>query len=652
MRRVTPAFFAIVLLCSASVSVLGQFQEPTAEELHMTSDPKAPGASAVYLYLEEKTDDAVHFHSYYARIKVLTEKGKELADVHIPYEHGQFQVSAIQGRTIHADGTIVPLTAKPSDLMAFRGGGHQYNEMTFSLPGVEVGSILEYRLQIRYSEDTVSSPVWRIQQACFVHKAHYFFNPAFNVGSQVVDKHGQIADGLMYSTRLRSNGQVTRDTLHRYILDVTDIPPLPSGDWLPPLNTIRESVIFYYTHANSGPEFWDSEGKFWARNADHFTAASGVIKKAAEDLVAHGDGDETKARKIYAAVMKVDNRDYAPMSGGSSKVRLNKDASGVWKQQSGTGDEIALLFVALARAAGLKAWPMQVVNRNRAEYEPTYLSTDQFDDYIAIVQIDGKDVYLDPGQKMCAFGALNWKHEIAKGFRMSDKGVSIEETPAGPPKAAGIERIADVTIDDHGAVSGTGRFVLSGQEALYWRQLAMLEDPGELSKDFSEYVGASLPDGVNGTLDKFDGLTAYESDLVATFKLSGVLGSFTGKRLILPGLLFEARGRHPFVEETREVPVDLHYATRENDEVTYHLPSGMSLDSMPKDPQIEWTSRIKLSMKVTQADTTVTIKRTFDRASALVDPSLYSTLRYIYQRISTADQQQIVMSRAADAGVN
>src|SRR5580658_2912327 len=160
MRRLSSMFFAIVLLASASVSVLGQFQEPTAEELHMTADPKAPGAAAVYLYLEEKTDDAVHFHSYYARIKVLTEKGKDLATIRVPYEHGPFQVAAIEGRTIHTDGSIVKLAAKPSDLMAYRGGGHQYNQMTFTLPSVEVGSILEYRLQIRYSEDTVSSPTW------------------------------------------------------------------------------------------------------------------------------------------------------------------------------------------------------------------------------------------------------------------------------------------------------------------------------------------------------------------------------------------------------------------------------------------------------------------------------------------------------------
>jgi hypothetical protein len=103
----------VVLLASTlfgATLLPAQFQPPSQQELQMTSDSKAPGASAVYLYVEEKTDDSGHYHYYYARVKVLTEKGKELATVRIPYEHGQVSVAAVFGRTIHADGTIVQMT--------------------------------------------------------------------------------------------------------------------------------------------------------------------------------------------------------------------------------------------------------------------------------------------------------------------------------------------------------------------------------------------------------------------------------------------------------------------------------------------------------------------------------------------------------------
>ena len=61
-----------------------KFQEPTKEELQMTSDPKAPGAEAVYLYRQEETDNNSHYVGEYARIKVLTEKGTEWATVEVP----------------------------------------------------------------------------------------------------------------------------------------------------------------------------------------------------------------------------------------------------------------------------------------------------------------------------------------------------------------------------------------------------------------------------------------------------------------------------------------------------------------------------------------------------------------------------------------
>ena len=49
--------------------------------------------------------------------------------------------------------------------------------MVFTLPSVEVGSILEYRLDIQYDDGIVSSPTWDVQQPYFVHKAHYMFTP-------------------------------------------------------------------------------------------------------------------------------------------------------------------------------------------------------------------------------------------------------------------------------------------------------------------------------------------------------------------------------------------------------------------------------------------------------------------------------------------
>ncbi|MGA2809469.1 MAG: DUF3857 and transglutaminase domain-containing protein, partial [Terracidiphilus sp.] len=368
----------LLLLVSAfPVLLSAQFQEPTSEELKMTADPKAPGASAVYLYREETTDDTLHYHSIYERIKVLTEKGKELATIRIPYEHGADKVTDIKGRTIHADGTVIPLSTKASDLVDVKTKDFQVNTMVFTLPSVEVGSILEYRLQIRYSDDTVSSPSWAVQQPYLVHKAHYFFRPGLTGGRTITDSRGMVLDRLMYGGMIDKGNKVVEDIKGSYTLDLSDIPAVPDEDWMPPLNTLKQRVEFYYTYAQSGSEFWQTEGKRWSKEAEEFSKPTGTLKKAAAEMVASGDSDEQKAAKIYAAVMKLDNSDFTRKKSDAErkkeKLKAIHNAEDVWKQQSGSSDDIALLYVALARAAGLKVWPMQVVNRNRAIFDSSFL---------------------------------------------------------------------------------------------------------------------------------------------------------------------------------------------------------------------------------------------------------------------------------------
>ena len=128
------ALLLFVRLASPAL-LLAQFQQPTPDELKMTDDPKAPGAAAVYLNVEEIANDPLHYQSFYARIKVLTEKGKELATVEVPHWQTTSKVTNIKARTIHADGTVIPLTGKPADLLIFKTKTKSWRE----LPGRQEG---------------------------------------------------------------------------------------------------------------------------------------------------------------------------------------------------------------------------------------------------------------------------------------------------------------------------------------------------------------------------------------------------------------------------------------------------------------------------------------------------------------------------------
>jgi len=631
-------------------SLQAQFQPPTQEELKMTAEPKAPGAAAIYLYQEETVDDNLHYHSYMARIKVLTEKGKELATVEIPYLRSNFTVTDIKGRTIHPDGAIIPLEIKPTDLVQAKGEGFQVNKKVFNLPSVEVGSILEYRWQLRYDDGHLSEPDWKIQGKYYVRKGHYSFVP-FKYLDRVTNGNGDSASKLMYTWRLPTSVQVIRDATGKYTLDISDIEATPEEDFMPPVATLLDQVTFYYTPYITKEEFWKHEGDHWSKEMDHFASESKGLKDAVAGIVAPGDSETVKASKLYDAVMALDNTDYTRRKSREELKREGlkpiKSAEDVWKQKSGSSDEIALLYLAMLRCAGIKAYAMSVSDQDRRIFNPYFMSLSQLDDVLVIAMIEGKETALDPGSRYVAFKQLDWHHTMTAGLRQSDKGTTFVQIPGNTYKEAATLRVADVMIAKDGTVTGTARISMNGPAAVHWRHVTLENDEDEVKKQFNEYCRGIMPDGVTADFDHFLGLGDYHSQLMGIVKLSGNMGTTTGKRVFLPGVFFESHSKHPFVaEEKRRTSVDMHYADIVQDDVTYHLPEEYTVESMPSNTQIPLTGKAGFVLKSTSDKNRVEVVRNLTRAFTFIEPDNYSSLREFYQKISTADQQQLVLTAA------
>ncbi len=643
MSRLKLAGLAVAgLAVTLSAPVWGQFQEPTKDELQMTADAKAPGANAVYLYLEDVQDDGNNTRTYYDRVKILTEKGEKLATVR--YSHSPNTKFEVEGRTIHKDGTIVPFTDQPADLVEFKAKGTQINSLVFTLPSAEVGCILEYRVKFKYSS-YAPYPDWMIQRDIFVRRGHYSYQTAHNSYY-----------GVSFSSRLGNDLKVADNKKGLYTLDVTDIVALPDEDWMPPANSYRWWVTFFFSDFASRDAYWEVAEKTWARFVLDFTEPTGILKKAVTEILSPGDTDTQKAQKIYAAVMKLENSDFTrektKVERKKEKIKDIHKAQDVWRDQGGSGDEIALLYVALARAAGLNVLPMKVVDRSRAVFDEGLLWSGQMDDYIAVAQLDGKQIFLDPGEKLCPFGLLDWKHALSQGFLLNDKPsvptATITSTPSVNYKASSIQRTADLTVDESGTLTGTVYIAFGGEEALYWRQLWLENDEIELRKQFNEWVKQHIPDGVNADFDHFLGVDDYNSMLVGTVRISGTLGTATGKRLFIPGLFFEAKSKPPFVaQDKRTLPVDLHFARSEEDDVTYRLPDGYRVESGPETKDISWAGRAVLKIKTTHEGNTVNVNRAFAFIYTILDPREYGALHDFYQKVAAADQQQIALEKNA-----
>jgi transglutaminase-like putative cysteine protease len=619
----------------------------------MTSDPKAPDAAAVFLNREEIVDDKTHFHRLYARIKILTEKGKEeYSDIEIPYEAGVSDIRAVEGRTIHADGTIVPFTGKPYSKELVKAGDVKIMEKVFSMPDVQVGSILEYRWELAYDDGRTIPPNWLIQQPIYVHQAHFHFVPFDMSGSRTVmvtDSLGKTnpANRLLYYHELPPGAEV-KEGLNGFDLAVNDIPPLPEEEYSPPLSSFSYRVIFYYSPAYTGEEYWKEEGKVWSKDVDRFANPSDVIRQAVAQIVAPTDTEDQKLQKIYNAVMQIENtrftREHSAAENKAAGLRV-KTAADIWTQKRGSDDEITRLFISMARAVGLKAYAMIVTERNRNLLNPYVLDWDQFEDEIAIVTVGGKERAFDPGQRYCEYGKLHWMHTQVVGVRQSDRGPEMAVTPKASYSDNAVGRIAELELGPDGSLKGVVRISMSGEEALRWRQEALRSDEAETKRDFENELQSRVADGVHVKMNHFLGLSDPASAFMAVVDVSGNMGTATGKRVFLPADFFETNVKLPFSGQKRESAVDLHYPYLAQDHITITLPPGMSVQSVPPALDIPFPKNAEYKVSYTAKDNTYEMVRLVGLVTAVYKQEDYPQLRDFYGKMGAQDQQQVILDR-------
>jgi len=636
-----------------------QWTAPTPEELSMTSQPEVPGASAVYLFREETTDDKLHMFSIYIRLKVLTERGKEYSNVELSFARGRdgsgFTIDDIQGRTIHPDGTIIPFTGKPYEKLIEKGQGLKVMAKVFTMPDVGIGSIIEYRYHLRYNDEYFQSPQWYIQSNLWTRKAHYLWRPIDLSASNIIltNARGQVSNSIAWASVLPSGTEVKRTNVpgsNQSLIDLNahDIPPAPDEDFMPPISSFTYRVLFYYTGYNNADDFWKNEGKFWAKTQDKFIGPGPAVNAAVKDLVTPSDTPDQKLRKIYAAVMKLENTRYTRQhSAAEEKAQGFKEvrnADDIWTRKRGSDDQLAALFVAMARAAGLKAYVGIVTNRDRNLFIKTYLTMSQLDDVIAVVNVNGKDQFFDPGTRFCPYGHLAWKHTFASGIRQADAGSDYFNTPGEPYTFSRTQRVANLTLSPQGEVTGTINMTYMGDPAIHWRLRSIEGDSASLEREIRTSVEHLMPAGIELKVASIDKLEDYEQPLVANIEVKGTLGSSTGKRVLLPGDIFEANAKPSFPHEKREIPVYFQYPHTTQDAVRIHFPKTLSVESLPASDKTAYEKSIAYNLSSESAASSFTVRRTYVLGEILFYPPQYANFRTFYSKMENKDQESVVLT--------
>jgi hypothetical protein len=394
--------------------------------------------------------------------------------------------------------------------------------------------------------------------------------------------------------------------------------------------------------------------QFWSKDLDRYIGSSSEIQSLVSEVCSPSDTSLEKAKKLYTLVQKFDNVDFSSPVPPPSAADTIPDGhvESVLAKKSGSSSEMAFLYLAFLRAAGVNARPERIASRDRHTFSPQILSTTQLDAVVIAVNVDGKEILVDPGEKMAPFQTLHWAHTGAGGIALDANGkVETVVTPFSPYTDNAIVRVGRIDLTAKGQAAGTIKIAFTGQEALRWRQLALHTSPENIRAQLDSILASQVPAGIQAHLDHFANLENPNAQLMAIVQISGTLATPAANHFSVPRLFFDSRETDPFpADASRTLPIDMHYAGEEQEQITYQLPAGFALEGAPQESKFNWATNATYIVRSRMDANSVTTTRVLAHAFTTLDPADYTGLRDFYQKAITADQQQLVLNAASAGG--
>jgi len=648
------AFLCVVMAFVPTPLRANGFQPVNPEELKMTSEPKAPGAPAIILFREVDRDDRglTAHEDVYLRIKILTEEGRKYGDIEIPFLREQGDVINVHGRTIKPDGTIVNFEGKVYEKSIVKARGVKYMAKTFTLPDVQVGSILEYYYTTDLSEKVLFNSRWILSDELFTKDAKFSLKP-------YTSDYAPVSVRWTWNRLPPGTAQPAEDPQHVVRLEANDIPAFQTEDYMPPENEMKSRVDFIYTDdfvERDADKYWKKLGKKRYDALESFLGKRKAMEEAVGQIVSPGDSPEVKLQKIYARVQQVRNTSYevekTEQEQKRSKEKEPDNVEAVWKKQMGNGQQLTWLFLGLARAAGFDASGMWLADRQNYFFFPQTMDGNRLDANVVVVKINGKDVFFDPGAKYTPYGMLPWVETGVRGLKLDKDGGTWEETTLPAASESGIRRKAEFKLSDTGDLEGKVTVTYTGLEASQRRVEERLADDAERKKFLEDEVHDFIPVACDVDLTNQPDWKSSSLSMAAEFTVKvGGWVSGAGHRALLTVGVFSSPEKHLFDHANRVHPVYFQFPFQRADDVSINLPLGWQISTLPKPQKLD-AKAVVYSLDATNDGGTLHLTRTLDVDLLLLPVENYPALRQIFQVVRTGDEQQVILQPGGSTASN
>jgi hypothetical protein len=643
---------SFVCLCACASAVFAQdkdWRPVSPSELSGKTSIVEPDADAEAIFWEVRVDDSSLDDlalRHYVRVKIFTERGREQFSRHDVVFNRGTKVKDVEARVTKPDGTQVFL--KKEDVMEreiIKASGIKIKAKSFALPGLEIGSIVEYRYREVY--DNASANMRLIfQHEVPIQQISYYVKP-YSGGN-----------GMYYERFNTGAAKFEKDKNGFYRATMTNVPAFREEPSMLPEDEVRSWMYIYYsaTQRKDGDEYWREISKFHHDHSKETMKPNDDVKSATATTIAGATTDEEKLRKIFDFVKgQVRNLSYADTVTDEERKKAIavKTPGDTFKLKYGFASQIDNLFGAMARAAGYDARESLSGSRNELMFDRSIPNaTLMLNSSSVAVKVGESWRFFSPGSYFAPFGMLSWAEEGQIALIADGKQPIWQEMQLSDASKSRAVRNGKFKLLEDGTLEGEASIEYRGHWAAYMKTSTRHDSPGEQEKNLKNLVKANILGTAEVDSYSIENLNDPDKPLIYKFKVR-VPGyaARTGKRLFFQPNVFERSAKPRFTAGTRKHDVYFNYPFSEQDEITITFPSAFALENADAPAPLRDKQGIGLhEVKMGVEGKTLVYRRDFsfgNNGFIRFPAQSYPQVKALFEAFNKADVHQLTLREAA-----
>jgi len=566
---------------------------------------------------------------YRIRIKILNEKGLELANVRLPSskKNNKSRISRIEGYTYNLNdkGEVEADKLEKKSIMEQKLD-EDYDMIVFTLPNVKVGSVIEYRYE-NSKTDYFELEDWIFQRSMPVRYSEY------NVTiPSIFEFTYQVKRTLPVKETTEGINQTKR-----FIM--TNIPGLDREPYMSCAKDYLQRVDFQLRSIQGRPTL-----STWAQLTEELLEYEKFGLQLKKNILKNLplEDELKKMTSDYAKILAVHNFVKKNITWNGENSRFSDGLKNALEKRSGNSADMNLLVINLLRDAGVEAYPVLVSTRDNGKINSFYPFLYQFNNVYVYTEANGEPFILDASNPHNPVFMVPWDVQFTDGYivdKLKAGFISLADTR----HRFRVSTSVSADIDEKGMLNGSA-FLLAHEYAKNQRLSSFSKGKEKyLTEYFSEPHPEFKFDSLVVTNDKNDSLP-LENQVKFSAQLNGSGDYF----FYSPNFLLELE-KNDFISDQRFTDVEFGFTQYYTTVATIRFPQNMELEELPKNiKMIMPDTSIVLQRFMQKNENSVSMRITLEIKRPTYYADEYPDFKEFYSMLFDKLNEQIVFKKKAN----